>query len=194
MIILSCVIYLIPNFQIYRADNIHFYQTFVMGSMIAIIYKRFKHISLENYKYKASILLITLFIIGARLPFIKFLYITDKPYRAFLYSVLWSTHLVLMIFFHDNNFNIHLKNISFLKTLGTFSFGIYLFHMLGIKFTQYFYSSFQSANEAHLMFTYMFVTFILSYIFHHSIELPSMRMSSYVCKKLHLIKNTQLIV
>ena len=189
LIALTCTIVIIPSFQKVRFDHIHWYRTFVMGSMIAIVYKRFENASLKHYERAISFVTVAMFIVGSRLPFV--LKIDDIPTKGIIYSVFWSVHLLLMLINQDNMFNIYLKKFAILKTLGNFSFGIYLFHMLGIRLTRYFYPLYKTAQPIHIMSSYMILAFIFSYIFHHSIELRSMVMSSYVCRKLHLFNQKQ---
>ena len=164
------------------------FRTFLMGSMIAVIYWRFENISLDHYKNIIGFFCVLLFMIGVRLPFISFFENMDPKTRVLFYSIYWSVHLLLILLYHDNPFNSFLKNVSVLKTLGNFSFGIYLFHMLGIKLVRFVNSSFHSDNSIDIMFCFMSLTFIFSYFFHYLIELRSMQISSYICRRFQLIK------
>ena len=175
---LTGIIFVIPYFEDSQISLIHWYRTFVMGSMIAIIYKRFENISLENYKSFINYATIVMFIIGSQLPCVSFFEIKDSRSKILFYSIFWASHLLLMLSNENNSFNIYLKKAAFLRTLGNFSFGIYLLHMLAIRLVQYAVPDFKTVNQFHLMFAYTSLAFLFSYVFYHLIELKSMHISS----------------
>ena len=108
--------------------------TFLIGSSMAILYKTLveSQVNLKINSYKLlsmsiSIVSGLMFIIGVRI------HVWCEDYSIYIYSIYWSAHMLLMLIGAPNQFTTLLSNIKFLKIVGKYSYGFYLFHGLSMQ-------------------------------------------------------------
>ena len=137
------------------------FPTFLIGSSMAILYKSLVEIQINvkinNYKLMSQIICLIsglMLIIGVRI------HVWYKDFSVYIYSIYWSTHMLLMLIGAPNKFTTLLSNIKLLKMFGKYSYGFYLFHGLSMQLFRIVSVNWNFLNFGPICFDTIWTSFI----------------------------------
>jgi peptidoglycan/LPS O-acetylase OafA/YrhL len=181
------VYYFFKNDLLYK-----YFFVFLNGSFLAVLFYKIQNIShIENKLKSEYFLLIAGFIsmfmymygvILSSLPYNPKLSENRENYYLLTYKVsLWWTGVLFVMLIGSPNFFNNLFETIMLRTVGKFSFGIYLYHPMCIDLAQK-YIKIKYGYEHY--FNVIGLSFLVGFLFFYCVENKMIRKANDFCKKI----------
>ncbi len=165
---------------------------FALGSLVAYFFKRADDMgicdSVRNSNLLSSLVCVlnfALMILGIRMSFIYPL--KRNLLHSYNNALFWSFSLFLMLIGEPNGepnlFTKWLTEIHFLRTLGKFSFGFYLFHNVALYLATRMDLPKRRFSMEDKLIVAILIAFAFGWVFHHCIEKPMIRIAYHVNKR-----------
>ena len=163
---------------------------FFMGSLMAYFYKRLDDMGLcsalnNNYPRTHTLICVlnfALMIIGVRLCF---LYPLERSLLHLYNSgLLWFAQMLLMLIGAPNTFTTWLADVHFLRTLGKYSFGFYLFHRVGLVLATKLDLTGRIFSTEDKLILAILIAFALGFVFYHAVEKHMIRIANHLNKRM----------
>lgn len=165
---------------------------FLNGSLLAVVFRKTRNFSfIKNISEKEHFCLITGFIsmvmymYGVVLSSLsynpKLSVVEDGVYAlTFRISIWWTIVIYVMLIGSPNFFN-NLFETTLLRSIGKYSFGVYLFHPMCIEFAR---KTIKTKFPYEYYFYVTGLSFCVGFLFYHFIENKMIKKARDICNKL----------
>jgi peptidoglycan/LPS O-acetylase OafA/YrhL len=123
----------------------------------------------------------SMFVVGARAHIWMNLEIQD----LWTVSIFWAFFMLTMLIGAPNDFTDLLNNSKWLKALGKYSFGFYLFHFICKDIVVKYVMHRVFTNETDILLSVISLSLIVGALFFHLIEENSMRCAQFIIQRVN---------
>ena len=166
---------------------VRLFPIFFCGSLVAITYKRLEETNINSFiksnKYLNNgvfYISVIIFLTNLRSHFwIREIYHNEYQKRIF-YAINWSVLILLLQIGNKNNLTQYLENAFILRSIGKYSYGMYLLHKIVIYFIELKFYSKEKQTSNHELDKFVMVTifsYFVGYFYFHLVENNCMKIS-----------------
>ncbi len=152
-----------------------------MGSLIAFFVKRIEDTGFSMLHYKRASRLICVLTIITQVASVRIR--NGFPLQEILgdyyaNSLLLAVHLFLMLIGAPNEFTEWLSESDVMRSLGKYSFGVYLFHIDVLNTFDVVVPGFKRLLFEEKMLIIFVVSCVVAYVFFHAVERPMIKLAT----------------